>query len=138
MKIEPKDIENGSFNGRYVWVCDYRYNDINDKPIRHVHPQRVLVRSNSELQGKKIYYSESHFVELNSKNKPTSKVIALFDNTGFRSYPGVPVNVFDNEQECLVHYHGQKEEILNMLETWKTRMDHRYQSMKEELLKIEF
>lgn len=105
MEINIKDITNGKMNGRYVWICDYRPSKggINDKPIRHVKPQKVLVRSNEETK-ERVYYSESHFAVLNKNGKALKKIIKPFDSTGYRWYPGIPVRVFNNEEECIAQY----------------------------------
>ena len=98
MKIEPKDI--GNYVNKFVWICDYRYNDYLQKPIRKVLPQKVMVRDNQETN-KRIYYSEYHFCCLNKNDEPLkSKIIGIYDNTGYRSYAGVPLNIFDNKEEC--------------------------------------
>lgn len=102
--IDIKQIANGSMNGKIVWVCDLRYNNYNEKPIRNVPPTEVVVVDN---QGKKVYYSHSHFRTLKKDGTPSSKVIKPFDNTGFRSYTGVPINVFDNKEECVAKYKEQ-------------------------------
>lgn len=107
MEIDSHKISDGSKDGQMVWICDLRYDNYNEKPIRHVRPTHVLVRSNSETT-KKIYYSSSHFVELNKKGEPVnSKVKGLFDNTGFRGRTGTPLRVFDNEADCKKAYTKQ-------------------------------
>lgn len=103
MMIQHEKIADGQLDGEIVWVCDYRHDDIAHKAIRHVPPQAVLVRPNLETS-QRIYYSESHFAPLNAKGQPLAKVIALFDNTGYRSISGTPVQVFDNEAECRSAY----------------------------------
>ena len=103
--IDINKIKDGALDGQDVWICDYRYSDYsNGKPIRSVAPTKVRIRSNEETK-KRIYYSESHFVELNKKGDVVnSKIKGLFDNTGYRTYPGVPLNVFNTESECVDHY----------------------------------
>lgn len=109
MKINIEDITSGKL--------DYRKPNIHEKPIRLVEPQKVLVRSNTETKDR-VYYSESHFVILNKNSELTKKIIKPFDNTGYRSYTGVALNVFDNEQECIKFFHKQIDEINNVAEVW--------------------
>ena len=98
MKIEPKDI--GNYVNKFVWICDYRYNDYLQKPIRKVLPQKVMVKDNQETN-KRIYYSEYHFCGLDKNDESLkSKIIGIYDNTGYRGYEGVPLNIFDNKEEC--------------------------------------
>lgn len=114
--IDIKKITNGEMNGIKVWICDLRYTDYSNKPIRNIKPVEVLVRSNDETN-KRIYYSESHFVELNKKGEPLkSKIKAPFDGTGYRSYAGVALNCFDNEKECVKHYKKQVKIAIKGLE----------------------
>ncbi len=108
MQIDIKEIveANSKWIGKTVWICDFRRPDIDKKPIRHLKPTKVIVRSNKDMTKKKtIYYSENHFCKLNNKDEIVeSGVIPVFDNTGYRAYTGVPVSVFDNEQECNQNY----------------------------------
>lgn len=44
--------------GKDVWICDYRINDPNNKPIRNVQPKMVRVFNNDNLpKNKNVYYS---------------------------------------------------------------------------------
>lgn len=103
-----------------VWICDYRFNDIDNKPIRHVKPKRVVVWSNRDLpKNKKVYYSEFHFREIKENGKPSSTVIVPYDNTGYRSYAGDSLNIFYDEKECIKHYKKQCKEIIKRFEAAK-------------------
>ncbi|AYB37610.1 hypothetical protein [Brevibacillus laterosporus] len=108
--------------GDIVYICDYRFNNIDQQPIRHIIPQRVMVFSNSDLpKGKKVYYSEHHFRPLNKKDKPLSRIIAPYDNTGYRSYKGVSLNIFFTKEECIKHYQQQCKQ--NIKEYEKAKID---------------
>lgn len=87
--------------GKQFWICDYRLNENKDnKSIRSVTPKLVQVCSNEILpKGKKVYYSPIHFREIKN-GKTLSTVIAPYDNTGYRSYPGVSVSIFNTERAC--------------------------------------
>lgn len=103
MKISIKDLtsSNNPNVGKEFWICDYRFRDITDKAIRNVHPTKAILVNKQE--GERVYYSETYFVDAAKK----SKKIKLFDNTGFRSYAGEPLHVFDNEQECMLFFADQ-------------------------------
>jgi hypothetical protein len=102
MQIDIKEICNSKRVGDIVWICHYHRPDIDKKPLRCVPPTRVQIMSNESLpKNKKVYYSETHFAPLKSDGTPYKKVIAPFDNTGYRSYTGSPVYVFDSESECI-------------------------------------
>jgi len=135
MKHDIKEVTDGHLNGKIVWICDYRFTDFANKASRHVPPQRVLVRNNEETK-KRVYYSESHFVGLNSKGQPVeSKTISPFDTTGYRSSTGVPVNVFDSEMECKAYYAAQCSEALSGLDAWIDSQISRASAIKESIAK---
>lgn len=103
-----------------VWICDYRYNDIDNKPIRHVQPKKVVVVGNEELpKNKKVYYSDFHFRAIKENGKPSSAIIAPYDNTGYRSYTGESLNIFYSEKECKQHYKKQCKENIKKFEAAK-------------------
>ena len=86
--------------GKEFWICDYRVNDVDNKPIRNVFPKLVRVFSNDELsKNKNVYYSPIHFREVKGK-KVLSAIIAPYDNTGYRAYTGVSLNIFNTQKEC--------------------------------------
>lgn len=93
------------YEGQIVYICDFRYKDIFKKPIRHVVPVEVLVHSKQILGLKKTtYYSNFCFVPMKNGNLILTKAVSPFDNTGFRSYEGEPVKIFDNMDECVQEY----------------------------------
>lgn len=116
MEIDIKKVKSGSMDGIRVYICDYRRPDLDKKPARSVAPQLVVIRPNSDLpKGKNIYYSESHFRPIGKNGKELSKVIPIFDNTGFRSYEGVPLKIFDNLDECVKCYQHDLTEVVKSL-----------------------
>lgn len=106
MEINIEDITRGRLDGQIVFICDYRLNDdAMNKPIRTQPPIPVMVMSNTSLpKNKKIYYSDSHFVKLKKDGLLSATVIPVYDNTGYRTYTGVPLRVFDNLDECINVY----------------------------------
>ena len=92
-----------------------------------------MVRSNQETK-KRIYYSESHFVTLKKNGEPSSKVIPLYDNTGFRSYKGVPVKVFDNIAECKAQWN---DDLRDVQDKWAERRKVAVQEIDEEIANID-
>lgn len=129
MKIDHSKVASGSFDGQAVWVCDLNITEINKKPLRKVPPTKCLVIPSSDPlnKGKTVYYSNSLLRAYSDKDKLTSKLIKVFDNTGYRSYAGNPLHIFDSYDECrlkweeLVRYHlerlkKEKEEISNLID----------------------
>lgn len=91
-----------------VWVCDFRFDDYANKPIRHVTPQLVEVTDNALLpKFKKVYYADHHFRPVLNKGKIGAKIIAPYDNTGFRGYTGNSLNIFLTRLECEEFYKSQ-------------------------------
>jgi len=108
MKIDTSTIQDGSSNGKTVWICHYNRPDLHKKPLRNVPPTKVLVVSNDELpDNKRIYYSKSHFRPFSKSGKTLTRKISPVDNTGYRACQGNPLHVFDNEQECIDAWNKQ-------------------------------
>lgn len=136
MKVEASEVAKGMLNGRTLWVCDYRYNDITDKPIRSIVPTKVIVKSNTELpKNKSIYYSDSHFVKM-SGEKETSTIIPLFDNTGYRSRTGTPLNIFTEEDECKKFFNRQLDKANEEVTVWLESMKRRASELLEKHKKL--
>ena len=118
MELDIKVIrELGPHIGQKVWICDYRQPDLDKKAIRHVPPTEVFIVSNAEkTTNKKIYYSETHFRPIGKNGEATSKMIGIFDTTGYRSYAGIPLHVFDNKEECVEFYNDQADKIISAID----------------------
>lgn len=123
MKIDINDVVDGSnYRGKILFVCDYRKELINKKAIRHVKPTKIIVLTSEDFinAGKDyptVYYSNVAFVTLNKKDEPVySKVISPFDNTGYRSFSGIGLMIFDNLDECIEEYNNQVQTVLDMYE----------------------
>lgn len=111
--------------GKRFWICDYRLNNQCDsKPIRSVSPKLVQVFSNDDLpKNKNVYYSPIHFREVKG-DKCLSTVIAPFDNTGYRGYTGVSVNIFNTQDDCEACFRGQCDAAIRDYENaLKNRME---------------
>lgn len=131
--IEIKDVTEGKLNNQIVWICDYRYNNYGEKAIRKITPKKVLIRDNSETK-KRIYYSKSHFIALNKKDEPLkSKVYGVYDNTGYRSFPGVPLNCFKTEKECIAHYNTLLKTVSDGFKNYKESIIKSVDSKMDEI-----
>ena len=104
-------LENDSVVGKQVWITDYRRGKSGGY-VRHVPPTLVEVVHNSELpKNKRVYYSDVHFRKV--KNGKVSKEIhAPYDNTGYRFYKGVSVNIFYTYEEAAKQYNEQIDDIV--------------------------
>ena len=99
MRIDTKEIAEGRYNEKYVWICDFRlnYKSATFRPDRHIEPIKVFVQGNGKIKPKhSFYFVASHFVKLKKNGGFSLSTIKLYDNTGDR----IPVQVFDNELEC--------------------------------------
>lgn len=118
--------------GDEVWVCDYRYETVANKAIRHVVPQKVVVEDNSKLPANKtVYYSNVHFLPVGANGKPKKQVIAPFDNTGYRGYTGVSLQIFATEQECRDAYVRQCKTIEAQIQSSRTATIARFDAMEQ-------
>ena len=97
-----------------VWICDYRLNSNSDgKPIRHVKPTYAQVTSNDQLpSNKNVYCSDFHFCPISSKGLILKKIIVPYDNTGYRSFTGISLNIFLTQKECEDEYNKQCDEAI--------------------------
>lgn len=131
MIVKPADLTDDT-DHKFLWVCDYRYKDISNKPIRHVKPTIVAVVHNSKTK-KRVYYSEYHLAPIGKKGQVLKQVIPIFDNTGYRSYTGVPLQMFTTEIECIAAYKELQSEVLKQLESWYEQVTYRYGTIKGEI-----
>lgn len=113
-------------DGTHFWVVDFRHENVLEKPIRNVKPTEVVLMGNASLpKGKRVYYAEHHFRPIGKNGNPMAKVIAPYDNTGFRGYTGESLNIFHTKQEAVDFYKKQCEKVQEQLEeadkAWKIR-----------------
>lgn len=81
-----------------------------------------MVFNNDDLPpNKRVYYSDHHFRPLGKKGEPISTVIAPYDNTGYRTYTGISLNIFFNEKECKDFYVNQCKVNIQRIEEAKIR-----------------
>lgn len=133
MEININEMRHNQMDGEYVWITDFRYNDYSNKPIRHIKPQKVLIRSNTKTN-KKIYYSESHFVGLKRNGEPLKTgVIPFFDNTGFRSFTGTSVKVFTTEREAERKYDNFRFEVVKGLNDYRNSITDKIDAIIREI-----
>lgn len=65
-------------------------------------------------------------------DKVLKQIIAPFDNTGYRSYSGTPVKVFDNIEDCVKAYN----EMIGVASNeYTTRIEY-LESKKQDLLDL--
>jgi hypothetical protein len=121
-------IANGTINvGDDVWIVDFRYEDVLNKPIRNVTPTLVRITSNDDLPARKtVYYADYHFRPLGKNGAAKATVIAPYDNTGFRGYTGVSVNIFLTEAEAQARYQEQIREAREQIVVARERSDARF------------
>jgi hypothetical protein len=132
MIIKTKEVREGMHTGKEVWICHYLRPNSHTKPLRNVPPTKVLIKSNEELpKGKKVYYSEDHFVPIGKNGKPKAKVIPPCDNSGYRFHCGNELWVFTTENECILEWNTQVQEVcdvmkqneLNAAESWRKQRE---------------
>lgn len=110
MRIDIDKITSGEMRGEVIYVCDYRKPDLFKKAARNLPPTKVVIYTQKDYDdaGKKapqVYYSNCALVPLNNKEQPVwSRVIKPYDNTGYRSYPGIALEAFSTEEECIDAY----------------------------------
>lgn len=93
--------------GKDVWVTDVRLSQ-KEELIRNIHAERFVIVPASDA-GRTIYYADHVLQKYGKKGKPIKQFISIYDTTGFRSYPGVSVNIYFNERDA-------KEKLIQQLE----------------------
>jgi hypothetical protein len=119
MKLEIKELRDGVHIGKEVWICDYRWTDFDKKEDRNIKPTKVLIRDTDDTT-KRVNYSHCFFSEIKKDKVVNSSLIKLFDNTGYRSFAGIALNVFTTEGECRKHYKKQAEIVFKEFENYKS------------------
>jgi len=114
--------------GNDVYICDYRYDDFSKKPRRHIKPTKVKIFDVSDAK-KKIYYSSIFFKTENGRE------IGPYDNTGYRSYAGVAVNVFASKEEANEYYMVKCRQIITAFTNYKELCMKKCDSQIEEIKK---
>lgn len=138
MQYQTKDLADGKHNGETVWICHYNQPDLDKKALRNVPPTKCLIRSIDDLPpNKTVYYSLSYFAPLKASGQPSSKIVGLVDNTGFRGRSGNALFVFDSEEECVKEWNSQlvdhcnklQNKIDNAAEYWRNKQIELEKSM---------
>lgn len=124
--------------GDDVWICDFRHENVMEKPIRNVKPQRVRIESNDNLPPRKrVYYADFHFLPYGVNGNVKKQVIAPFDNTGFRGYTGIAVKIFFNETDCREFFTEQckivKEKLIKTRKSMVESIDIRLKNLEQEM-----
>lgn len=98
--IEIKEItkENSDYLNKDLWIAEVNFKLERPRIIKPTLAQ--LVSASEAPKNKRIYYSHTFFKPYGEKGKLLNKPIVIFDNTGYRSYSGNPLSVFETEDEC--------------------------------------
>lgn len=81
---------------------------------RIIQPVRAkLVPREEAPKNKTIYYSYNFFKVYKDNGKLDSKVVAVFDNTGFRGYRGNPISIFDNYDEAVTWFNAEIQKVID-------------------------
>jgi len=134
MRVDTIEIADGKLNGQIVYVTDIRSRSKKpfDKQIRFIKPTKVIICDN-ETTKKRIYYSLSHFRTLRKDGiTPTSKVIPLVDNTGYRFPSSESVDVFTTLEEANEAYVIARDIISNQMYDELQEYERQYRSFKHE------
>lgn len=125
MKLDILEVTKNSNNiGKTFYVCDYRKPDFNKKAIRNVKPTLITVldvKHFEEVSKKypRVYYSNFALIPVDSRGKlKYSSPVPPYDTTGYRSYAGTPINVFDNYEECVDFYNKQIDSVVDQYKTY--------------------
>lgn len=105
-----------------AWVCDLYYRDVSNKPIRDIPPTKVLITPDDN------HWSGFVINKLGKHNIVLKKTIQIYPNiTQWKSHP---INIFDNEQECINCYKEFCKETLDDFEQYLNRLNQKVQKYK--------
>ncbi len=107
-----------ALHGQKVWVCDWRFRSIEDKPIRVVVPTLVSLEVKSmnlqgytNIQGTISYHTP--YIQLVQKN---GKYLSVRDSTtDWNRW----LHIFDDEQECRQFFKAQMEQNIQDMNAWE-------------------
>lgn len=125
--------------GKQVWVCDYRNSEkgADLKPIRNIKPLLVQICANDEKNS--VYYSPVHFKEVKTNGKLNSRVIAPYDNTGYRCLTGTSLNIFEAKEECVKCFNNQLQVAIRDVEkeskSYKKHFEYKLSDLKSMIVK---
>jgi len=134
MEIISKDLhKSNKYDGAFFWVCDYRFNTMDKKPIRHIKPMRVQMRQTIEDHP---FYNGIHYIirfyKLNKKGEASaSNPLKLWDNTSWAE----PLKIFTEEAECRAAYRALCIKNEERLYEWFRKCKARRDSLEEEFEK---
>lgn len=98
IQIQEITKEDTPYINKDLWIAEVNFKM--ERP-RIIKPTLAKLVSREEApKNKRIYYSYTFFKPYNEKGKLLNKVIGIFDNTGYRSYSGNPLSVFETKQEA--------------------------------------
>lgn len=118
--------------GKEVYICDIRVGkEPLKKFIRNIPVKKAKIFPEEQAK-KNIYYSPIFFKEIKN-GKVLKTEIAPYDNTGYRLYPGVSLQIFDTEEEAIRCFEKQIEEAKALLKEEFARVENLYTEKIQEL-----
>jgi hypothetical protein len=63
-------------------------------------------------------------------------MIKIYDNTGYRSFPGVPLNIFTTENEAIKYYIKMKDAVVGKFKEYRDMKLSHINLIEEELKNI--
>lgn len=117
--------------GDKLFITDFRHGDILNKPIRNIAPTEVILFPNTELPPRKtVYYADYHFRPVGKNGAALSTIIAPYDNTGYRGYTGISVNIFRTLAEAKAVYIEQCEKVLEQAQSAQDIWMRKFEEIK--------
>ena len=106
MKIETKDLiyADSKYLGADLYIVEVSFKT--ERP-RIIEPTKAKLTARDNVN-----YSHNVFVPYSSSGKLLKKDIKIYDNTGYRSYSGNPISVFDNEVEAKEWFNTELSKVI--------------------------
>ena len=121
MIIDAVKVANGDYDGKELFICHLNIPDILKKPLRNIEPTKVLIISENDPvnKGKRVNYSNSLFQTYSKDGKLSKKTLKIYDNTGYRSFRGNPVYIFDNFDDCVAQWKNDCDQHVQKIVQYK-------------------
>jgi len=118
-------------NGEEVWVCDYRFTSLGNKPIRVIVPTLCIIHVSFYVD--KYYPRGNPIPVVELKIKKNGKDLKVEDNTtAYNNW----LKIFNDEQECRAFFREQMTENLDDLDEWEKGQIERAAELRATMHKL--
>ena len=116
--------------GDTLWVVDFRYDNLLNKPTRNLVPTEVVVFQNTDA-----YIADFHFRPYGKSGKVTAQKITTWGSGGRNHYATQSIGIFHTEEEANEYYIAQCETIQKNVNREQARVTYVYNEILVDIKK---